>query len=65
MIASLFGQPVLANVSQTSAPVAQSSSAVSNQAVQVLNGNLIENQYINELKQNENSLNIILNNNFI
>ena len=47
VIASLLGQPVLANTSSTAAPVAQSSSAVSNQAVQVLNGNLIENQYGN------------------
>ena len=47
VIASLLGQPVFANTSSTAAPVAQSSSAVSNQAVQVLNGNLIENQYGN------------------
>ena len=47
VIASLLGQPVFANSSSTAAPVAQSSSAVSNQAVQVLNGNLIENQYGN------------------
>ena len=44
-IASLFGQPVLANNSSTAAPVAQSSSSVSNQAVQVLQGNLIESQF--------------------
>ena len=44
-IASLFGQPVLANTSSTAAPVAQSSSSVSNQAVQVLQGNLIESQF--------------------
>ena len=44
-IASLFGQPVLANSSSTAAPVAQSSSSVSNQAVQVLQGNLIESQF--------------------
>ena len=35
----------MANVSQTSAPVANSTGSVSNQAVQVLQGNLIENQY--------------------
>lgn len=46
-IASLFGQPVLANTSSTAAPVAQSSSSVSNQAVQVLQGNLIESQFGN------------------
>ena len=45
VIASLFGQPVLANTSSTAAPVAQSSSSVSNQAVQVLQGNLIESQF--------------------
>lgn len=44
-IASFFGQPVLANTSSTAAPVAQSSSSVSNQAVQVLQGNLIESQF--------------------
>ena len=44
-IASLFGQPVLANNSSTAAPVAQSSSSVSNQALQVLQGNLIESQF--------------------
>ena len=44
-IASLFSQPVLANTSSTAAPVAQSSSSVSNQAVQVLQGNLIESQF--------------------
>jgi len=47
VIASLFGQPVLANTSSTAAPVAQSSSSVSNQAVQVLQGNLIESQFGN------------------
>ena len=45
VIASLLGQPVLANTSSTAAPVAQSSSSVSNQAVQVLQGNLIESQF--------------------
>ena len=44
-IVSFFGQPVLANTSSTAAPVAQSSSSVSNQAVQVLQGNLIESQF--------------------
>ena len=44
-IASFLGQPVLANTSSTAAPVAQSSSSVSNQAVQVLQGNLIESQF--------------------
>ena len=44
-IASLVCQPVLANSSSTAAPVAQSSSSVSNQAVQVLQGNLIESQF--------------------
>ena len=47
VIVSLFGQPVLANTSSTAAPVAQSSSSVSNQAVQVLQGNLIESQFGN------------------
>ena len=42
-----MGQPVLANTSSTAAPVAQSSSSVSNQAVQVLQGNLIESQFGN------------------
>ena len=45
VIASFLGQPVLANTSSTAAPVAQSSSSVSNQAVQVLQGNLIESQF--------------------
>tara|TARA_R100000697_G_scaffold3637_1_gene8077 strand:- start:173 stop:769 length:597 start_codon:yes stop_codon:yes gene_type:complete len=35
----------MANTSQTAAPVANSTGSVSNQAVQVLQGNLIENQY--------------------
>jgi len=47
VIVSLFGQPILANTSSTAAPVAQSSSSVSNQAVQVLQGNLIESQFGN------------------
>ena len=46
IIALLFGQPVMANTSQTAAPVANSTGSVSNQAVQVLQGNLIENQYL-------------------
>ena len=41
----LINKPVLANNSSTAAPVAQSSSSVSNQAVQVLQGNLIESQF--------------------
>ena len=35
----------MANTSQTAAPVANSTGSVSNQAVQVLQGNLMENQY--------------------
>ena len=41
----LINKPILANSSSTAAPVAQSSSSVSNQAVQVLQGNLIESQF--------------------
>jgi hypothetical protein len=36
---------VLANTSQTAAPVANSSGSVTNMAIQSLNGNLIQNQY--------------------
>ena len=58
VIASLFGQPVLANTSSTAAPVAQSSSSVSNQAVQVLQGNLIESQFGNGVVCQNSMLNI-------
>ena len=44
---SLISNPVFANVSNTSAPVAQSSSSVSNFATQVLGGPMVENQYGN------------------
>ena len=44
---TLVGNPVFANVSNTSAPVAQSSSSVSNFATQVLGGPMVENQYGN------------------
>ena len=46
IIALLFGQPVMANTSQTAAPVANSTGSVSNQAVQVLQGNLIETSMV-------------------
>ena len=44
---SLISNPVFANTSNTAAPVAQSSSSVSNFATQVLGGPMVENQYGN------------------
>ena len=39
------GQSALANVSQTAAPVANTSASLTNMAIQTLQGNLIQNQY--------------------
>ena len=47
---SLLGNPVLANVSNTSAPTASASGSVSNFATQVLQGNTIENHYGNGIR---------------
>ena len=47
---SLLGNPVFANVSNTSAPSASASGSVSNFATQVLQGNTIENHYGNGIR---------------
>ena len=47
---SFISNPVFANVSNTSAPVAQSSSSVSNFATQVLGGPFVENHYGNGIR---------------
>ena len=39
------GQSALANVSQSAAPVANTSASLTNMAIQTLNGNLVQNQY--------------------
>ena len=45
IISCIFSPKVLANTSQTAAPVANSSGSVTNMAIQSLQGNLIQNQY--------------------
>jgi len=45
IISCILSPKVLANTSQTAAPVANSSGSVTNMAIQSLNGNLIQNQY--------------------
>jgi len=45
IISVVLSPKVLANTSQTAAPVANSSGSVTNMAIQSLNGNLIQNQY--------------------
>ena len=39
------GSSALANVSQSAAPVANTSASLTNMAIQTLNGNLVQNQY--------------------
>jgi len=45
IISCILSPKVLANVSQTAAPVANTSSSLTNMAIQQLNGNLVQNQY--------------------